>query len=163
MWTLNSVHSTTHDANLGFDEERIARLSPKESGYARLEEIQCRVLCGRLPRLQSINSIGARIHEREVLAPFYWLCFWFVHSSVHFLRGTASERVPYESRAQVAKEVYRTSPCPNVSTCRRSCSVGGNFVGGKVCHLLPCAHTCHKLNINPWNFLIRAFFGHLWV
>ena len=47
---------------------RQGKLSRKES---RDGALQCRVLRGRLPRLQSTNSVGARIPEREVLA----LCF----------------------------------------------------------------------------------------
>ena len=34
---------------------------------------KCRVLRGGLPRLRSTNSVGARIPEREVLAPFVLL------------------------------------------------------------------------------------------
>ena len=68
------------DANFGFDEERVARLSPERVWLRRLEErwsaLASRVLRGRLPRLQTTNSVGARIPEREVLArPIFWSCF----------------------------------------------------------------------------------------
>ena len=33
--------------------------------------MSCQVLRGRLPRLQSTNSVGAHIPEQEVLAPFF--------------------------------------------------------------------------------------------
>ena len=62
----------TRDANFGFDEERVARLSPES--YARLEgrwSTSVSILRGRLPRLQSTKSVGARIPEREVLARFF--------------------------------------------------------------------------------------------
>ena len=54
-----------------------------------MERFSVKSLCGRLPRLQSTKSVGVRIPEREVLAPFFGLNFFYlVHFSVHFLHHT---------------------------------------------------------------------------
>ena len=109
------------DANFGFDEECVARLLPERvwlhETRGKIERFSVKscmgryhvykaqtLLWGRLPCLQSTNSIGACIPEQQVLATFFWSCFSHVHFSVHFLHHHMwdSFRKGTVNRAQVA-------------------------------------------------------------
>ena len=108
----------THEANFGFDEERVARLSP--------ERVWLRETSGKMERF-SVESCVGGYHVYKARTPLvlaylnerYWprflSCFCVVHFSVHFFhhhtrdslrKGTLRIKGTV-NRAQVAKQNYK--------------------------------------------------------
>ena len=110
----------TRDATFvrrGTRSQTLARKSLATRDYrGKTERFSVESLRGRLPRLQSTNSVGGRIPEREVLAPFS-VHFLHHHTRDSLRKGTLRIKGTV-NRAQVAKNSYKKTVVdgPNVNT-----------------------------------------------